>query len=398
MNRLKFPLILLILPLVATPTRAGETYRVSNTEGFNRAVGAAKPGDRILVNPGDYGNNFHFRGIHGTVDNPITIAAANPNRPPRLVGKNSPLHFSGASYLELRDLVITGCSDNGLSIDDDDNPDKPAHHITLRNLRIQDVGPKGNVDGIKLSGLDDFELVNCTVERWGSSGSAVDMVGCHRGTIVGCTFRKGGENAIQTKGGSADIAIRKCRFEDAGDRAVNIGGLTGNDAFRPPLKTFPANGRYEAKDIVVEGCTFIRGEAAVAFVGIDGAVVRYNTIYRPEKYVIRILQERATKDGFVPSRNGVFENNVVVFRSEKWASGGVNVGADTAPTTFRFSGNLWYCEDQPGRSEPKLPVGEMNGLIGKDPQFLDPTKGDFGVGKESPARGRGAHALPNKDK
>ena len=100
----------------------------------------------------------------------------------------------------------------------------------------------------------------------------------------------------------------------------------------------------------------------------------------------------------VPSRNVVFENNVVVFRSDKWASGGVNVGEDTAPKTFRFNGNLWYCEDQPGVSEPKLPVDETNGVIGKNPQFLDPTKGDFGVSKDSPARGRGAHALPKKDK
>ena len=288
---------------------------------------------------------------------------------------------------------MTGSRENGLNLDDDNDPDKPAHHIVLRNIRVEKVGPKGNVDGIKLSGIDDFLVIGCSVQQWGSGGSAMDLVGCHRGTIVDCSFRKGGENAVQMKGGSADITVRKCLFEDAGDRAVNIGGLTANEAFRPRLANFPANGWYEAKGIVVEGCTIIRGEAAVAFVNADAAVVRYNTIYLPEKYALRILEERVGP-GFIPCRNGTFENNIVVFRSEKWADGGINIGAYTSPKTFKFIGNLWYCEDQPDRSEPKLPSPEMKGLIGMNPRFVDAAKGDFSVPADSPARGRGALALP----
>ena len=37
-----------------------------------------------------------------------------------------------------------------------------------------------------------------------------------------CTFRDGGDNAVQTKGGSADILVEKSRFENAGQRGVNI--------------------------------------------------------------------------------------------------------------------------------------------------------------------------------
>jgi hypothetical protein len=377
---------------LAAPARA-EDYRVTDTPGFNRAVPAARPGDRILLAPGDYGNNFYFSGVHGEAARPIVIAALDPKKPPRLVGPSAALHISGASYLELRDLVISGSSDNGLNIDDARNPRQPAHHITLRNIRVMDIGPKGNSDGIKLSGLDDFKLIDCTVERWGSSGSAIDMVGCHRGTIQNCSFRTGGENAVQMKGGSADITVARCRFEDCGDRAVNIGGFTGFDEFRPPLAGFPVNGRYEAKDIRVEGCTFLRGEAAVAFVNVDGAVVRYNTFYLPQKYVIRILQERVAP-GFIPCRNGVFEKNVVVFRTDKWATGGVNVGADTLAKTFKFADNVWYCEDQPGRSAPQLPAPETDGVIGQDPRFKDPAKGNFEVPADSPARGRGAAGLP----
>jgi hypothetical protein len=384
---------LLVLSLSASPALGGEIYRIDSSAGLNRAMGAARPGDRILLAPGDYESNFYFRNVHGKPREPIIITAANAAKPPRFIGKDAPLHFSGASYLELRNLVFTGSRGNALNIDDDGKPEQPSHHITLQNIHIHAIGPKGNVDGIKLTGVDDFLVIGCTIERWGSSGSAIDMVGCHRGIVQRCTFRKGGENAVQAKGGSSEITIRKCHFEDAGDRAVNIGGLTANTSFRPPLESMPAGGKYEAREIVIEGCTFVRGEAAIAFVNVDGAVARYNTIYLPEKYAIRILQERADPQ-FLASRNGLFENNIVVFRSSKWADGGINIGPGTAPKTFRFRGNLWYCEDQPGRSEPKLPVMETDGVVGKDPQLVDPAASDFAARDDGPAKGRGAHALP----
>src|SRR6185436_17236812 len=123
---------------------------------------------------------------------------------------------------------------------------------------------------------------------------------------------------------------------------------TGLQFFRPKPQG------YEARAIRVEGNTFIGSDAPVAFVGVDGAVVRFNTIYRPHKWALRILQETHAP-GFVPSRGGVFEDNVVVFRLEGWIEGGVNIGPGTAPATFRFARNAWYCEDRPERSRPSLP-------------------------------------------
>jgi hypothetical protein len=388
----------IVLVLIAGSLSAQEAKQVSNSRGLEVAVALARPGATILVHPGDYFADMNFRDVHGTVREPITIAAADPKKPPRFLGRREPLRFTRCSHLELENLLIEGAADNGLNIDDGDDPDKPTHHITFRNITVRDIGPKGNHDSFKLSGIDDFRVENCTFERWGSGeGSAIDMVGCHRGTIAGCTFRQGGANAVQMKGGSSDIVIRKCRFEDAGERALNLGGSSDDAFFRPPLKAMPEKGKYETKNITVEGCTFVGGEAAVAFVGVDGAVVRYNTIYRPTMFALRILQEKRDA-GFVPCRNGVFERNIVVFRSGSWVDGGVNVGPDTDPKSFKFAENLWYCEDKPEQSAPQLPTVEKDGVIGKNPLFKDPAKGDFGVGPDSPARDIGAHALPNKAK
>ena len=57
--------------------------------------------------------------------------------------------------------------------------------------------------------------------------------------------------------------------------------------------------------------------SAIAFVGCDGALVQHNTIYRPTRWPLRILQEN-TDPRFVPSRKGVFRNNLVAFRAAKF--------------------------------------------------------------------------------
>lgn len=366
-----------------------QAIRVSSLAQLRQALAAARPGTTILIEPGEYPGGIQFSNLKGSEGKPIVIAGADPSKPPKFVGNNTGIQFSSVAWLELRDIEIRGAAYNGLNIDDGGTSTSPSHHITLKNISVSDL-PKGNHDGIKLSGIDNFRVENCTIERWG--GSAIDMVGCHQGVISGCTFRTGGDDGVQCKGGTSQIKIQKCRFEQPGQRGVNVGGSTGLQFFRPAVDRMPANGKYEAKEITVEGNTFVGGVAPIAFVGMDGSTIRFNTIYHPERWAIRILQETRV-DGFVPSRNGVFEDNLVVFRSDAWFSGGVNVGDATAPTTFRFDRNFWYCSDQPNRSKPTLPTPERNGIYGQDPLLKDPTKGDFGVKAGSPAARVGAHAF-----
>jgi len=306
-------------------------------------------------------------------------------------GGNEVIKLSNCGYLELRDLVIEGAFDNGINIDDKDPSHPPSHDVVLRGLVLRNIGHGGNNDAIKLSGVDRFRVENCVIEGWGANGSAIDIVGCHDGVIEGCTFRRKNEgiNGIEVKGGCRNIVIRRCRFESAGDRAVQIGGITGRIFFRPPP---PEKDACEARDITVEGCTFIGSEAPIAFVGSDGCVARFNTIYHPGKWVLRILQESVGPE-FVPCRGGQFTDNLIVFRAASLQTT-VNIGEGTAPETFRFARNFWYCSDQPTRSQPRLPTAEEGAVIGADPLLIDPEHGDLNVKPESPAKNFGAHALP----
>ena len=360
---------------------------VSSVGDLRRAAADAKLGATILIAPGEYVGGVFLKGLHGAAGRPIVIAGQSRDNPPRFVG-GSGFQISGASHLVVRDLQIVDTRANGLNIDDAGNPATPSRQITIERVAVRGT-PKGNYDGIKLSGVQQFRVVACRVERWG--GSAVDMVGCHDGVIETCTFRDGGDSAVQAKGGSSQITVRACRFVEYGARGVNIGGNTGLEFFRPPVKTMPPNGRYEARAIRVEGNTFVGGGAPIAFVGVDGATVRFNTIYTPDRWAIRILQETRA-EGFVPCRNGAFEDNLVVFRIDRWASGGVNIGDGTAAHTFRFARNFWYCIDDPARSTPRLPTPEVGGVYGVDPRITVDESGAVTVAPTSPARGVGAHA------
>jgi hypothetical protein len=331
---------------------------VSTDDALRRAVREAKPGDTIKIAPGTYQGGV-FGSPKGTKDRRITIEAADPKGPPLIRGGTNCVHLAGAAYVTVRNLKLAGASGNGLNVDDG-GTETPARGVVIEGLHVEDIGPKGNCDGIKLSGLVEFAVRDCTVTGWG--GNAIDLVGCSEGVIEKCIIRgKDGfapSTGPQMKGGSSKVTVRHCLFDNAAGRAINAGGSTGMQYFRPK------DASYEAKDITIEHNLFLGGESPVAFVGIDGGIFRNNSIINPGKWVMRILQE--TKgDRFAPSRNVTFEKNLIVYTRAVRTT--VNIGPDTAPETFKFADNWWYCSDAPTQ-RPQLPAEEKNGIYGKDPK------------------------------
>ena len=383
-----------LLFIVCVSSLSAADITVGNSTELRRAVSQAVPGTRILLSAGEFTGGLHFSNLRGESNQPIVLAAADVTRPPTIRGGGNGIHLSDAAFVELHDLTFVGWSANGVSIDDAGSFDSPARGVVLRGLTITNAGLAGNRDGIKLSGVDDFRVENCRVAGWGiGGGSGIDMVGCHRGLIVSNVFRhtdSAGSTGVQCKGGTTGVTIQRNRFENAGGRGVNIGGSTGRPYFRPPLTA--GEEHFEARNIRVEGNTFLGGGAAVAFVGVDGAVVRFNTIYRPHRWALRILQETSAPD-FIRCRNGEFTDNLVVFHSSQWSEGGVNIGGNTASQTFKFARNWWYCLDAPNRSQPRLPSREVDGVYGTPVEFRDAANGDVQLATQSPARNAGAGAF-----
>ncbi|TET37264.1 MAG: hypothetical protein E3J72_06380 [Planctomycetota bacterium] len=348
---------------------------------LTKALTVAVPGDKVILSAEVHSGGIYRQDVKGTAGAPIMITG-DPGGGTVIDGGTNCIQLSDAEYVVIQDIEMRNATGNGLNIDDGGTFDTPAHHIVFRRLFIHDIGSDGNQDGMKLSGLDYFLIDNCEIARCGGnmSGSLIDMVGCHHGQIRGNNLHEGSGNAVQAKGATEDIYIWRNRFEAAGARALNLGGSTGLAYFRPQ------GADYEARNLTVVANVFISCEAPICYVGCDGALVANNTIYLPNHWVIRILQETVT--GFIPCRNGKFINNIIVFNNADLSTY-CNVGPDTAPDTFTFSNNLWFSLDSPGFTGPTLPVAETDSIYQQDPGFANAGAGDFHIGSGSPAAGAG---------
>ncbi len=340
----------------ATVTTAAEVI-VHSAQELSVAVRDLKVGTTLKIAPGDYPGGHHVSGVEN-----LTIEALDAKQPPLFKGGTNGWQFSRCQGLTLRHLRVSGQTGNGLNLDDGGDLSHPVTGITIEHVEISDIGPAGNHDGIKCSGLDELTIRECTISGWGGQG--IDFVGCHRSQITGCRFiGKEGFTAtagIQLKGGTSDVTVEKCHFTNAGERPLNVGGSTGLAYFRPQATAYEARA-ITVRDNVIEG-----SPCAAAFVGVDGAEFTSNTILFPQKWIFRILQE--TRDaGFAPCRNVLLHDNRIVFRRAQVQSE-INMGPDTAPETFRFEKNRWFAEDRPSSSKPKLPTEEKEGVYGTDPR------------------------------
>jgi hypothetical protein len=344
-----------LICLQAASLSAGDVT-VRDDASLAAALAGLTPGTCVKVAPGDYKGGHHVSGVDD-----LTIEALDPARPPHFRGGKTAFQFTRCQRLKLQHLKISGQEINGLNLDDGGQRDRPVQGVTLAGLEVSDIGPSGNHDAIKCSGLEGLTIRDCLVSGWGGQG--IDFVGCHRSVITGCRFTgKLGFSAsagIQLKGGTSEVVVEKCWFKEAGERPVNVGGSTGLEFFRP------AGAVWEAKDLTVQDCVIEGSLCAAAFVGVDGAVFRRNTILHPGRWVFRILQE-TTAPGFVPCRRVSITDNKITFRRSQVRTE-VNIGAGTEPSTFSFSRNHWFAEDDPGHSRPQLPVPETDGVYGTKP-------------------------------
>ena len=342
---MNFPSTVLIFSATLLLCASARTLEVGTGKQFARvqhAAAQAQPGDTILIRAGVYGGGDYISELQGSANAWITIRAAT-GESVIFRGGSQAMHLSDPAYLRIEGLVFEQQTANGVNIDDAGTFDTPAHHLIIENCEWRSINATGNNDELKLSGLDDFIIRNCRFANGSTGGSLVDMVGCHRGVFERNVFENGGSNCIQAKGGSSNIRIEGNRFLNGGQRAINIGGSTGLEFFRPQ------GINYEAKSIEVYSNIFVGSQASIAFVGAVECKVINNTIIRPTRWAARILQE-TTAPSFLPCGNNEFRNNIIVYGNTGTVA--INVGANTAPETFSFSNNLWFNPDNASWSGP----------------------------------------------
>lgn len=370
----------------------GNGTQANPYQTINRALQGVQPGDAIRMLPGTYAGGTSIGNLAGTSNAPIWLGGVPGQARPLINGGETAIQLSRVRYVIVENIEVNGATVNGINCDDgvDYVNSNATRHVVFRNLSIHDIGTGGNNDGLKLSGVNDYFVLDCEFARMSAGGSGIDHVGCHGGIIARNKFTDAGSDAIQCKGGSEDIEIRWNTFTNGGARAINIGGSTGFPYFRPPLNTNALN--YEARNIRVMANLFRGADTPVAFVGAVDSLVANNTIVQPTRWLLRILQETVSSGGytFQPCRQNRFVNNLVYFDRSQ-INTHLNIGANTDAASFHFANNLWYAFDAPARSQPTLPAPETNGIYGLNPQFRNASEGDFSLSPASPAAGKGVN-------
>ena len=367
--------IYLPLSAITRHVGAGQTYT-----SLTQAIEVTIPGDTIMIHGGTYSGGLSMVNLQGTAAHWISIISA-PSERVIFKGGATAWHMTDAAYVQVKGIIFQQQTANGFNVDDGGTYDTPSHHIVFDSCTFRNIKGRGNNDLLKMSGVDYFGIRNCTFLDGSPGGSGIDLVGCHEGLISGNRFENQGANSVQVKGGSKNIRVENNFFKNGGQRALNLGGSTGLQFFRP------VDARYEAAGLKVYNNIFIGSDAPIAYVGCIQTEVINNTIYLPQKWVIRILQETVDDSRFYPCGNNSFRNNII-YRDSK-VSSDCNVGSNTNPQSFRFSDNLWYHSQNSAWTGPILPVTDVNRMIGKDPLFNDAPSDDFTLKKLSPAVGKG---------
>jgi hypothetical protein len=373
---------LLIALLLATgyPVSAG-TLHVGPGQGYASLESAAQgalPGDTILFHGGVYSGGEYVFGLQGETDAWIWILAA-PGDSVIIRGGATAWQLSDPAYVHIEGFVFEGQTANGVNIDDGGDYSTPAHDLRITGCTFRDMEASGNNDLLKLSGLDLFQIRGCVFRNGSEGGSGIDMVGCHRGTIEENKFEHMGSNSIQAKGGTEQITIARNFFSDGGSRTLNLGGSTGLQYFRP------IDAPFEAAHLSVHANLFLGSDAPIAYVGCVNVEVVNNTIFKPETWVVRILQETVDAARFLECGDNTFRNNIVYLGDIRTET---NVGPNTRPESFTYADNLWYNYQDSSWSGPSIPVADPTMILGSDPLFADTLSRDFRLLAGSPAIGR----------
>jgi hypothetical protein len=347
---------------------------------LSQALAVIISGDTIMIHKGTYAGGESIVKVQGTSAKWIYIISA-PYETVIFDGGINAWQMTDAAYVHIKGIIFQHQTGNGLNIDDGGSYNTPSHHIIIDSCIFRNIRAAGNNDLLKMSGVNYFEIRNCFFLNGSPGGSGIDMVGCHEGLIKDSRFENQGSNSIQAKGGSKNVRIENNFFKNGGQRTLNLGGATNLGLFRP------IDASYEAAAIKVYSNIFIGSDAPIAFVGCIETEVVNNTIYLPKKWVIRILQETVDTSRFYPCGKNSFKNNIVYHDSQ--VSVDCNIGVNTDPQSFSFSGNLWYHSKNIAWKGPVLPIKDTNSIIGKDPLFNNANSDDFKLKQSSLAKGKG---------
>ena len=272
------------LCLLSGMTSAAD-YRAA-PDDYREAVRRLQPGDRLLLEPGDYRQGLPLHNLSGHSGRPISIQAADPLRMPRFIarpGANT-VSLVNVRYLELRYLELDGRNVRVDAIKAEGHS-RFADFITLEHLSIHDHAASQQNVGISTKcPTFGWAVRNNHIERVGTGMYFGDSDGSD--PFVGGVIE--GNRITHTLGYNLQIKHQKSRPAEYADRYDTVirynefskqGALPGPQA-RPNvlLGHFPLTGAGSGDRYLVYGNLFLHNPSE-ALLQAEGQVGVYDNVF-----------------------------------------------------------------------------------------------------------------------
>ena len=283
-------------------------------DDYREQLRRLQPGDRLLLEPGDYRQGLPLHKLSGRADRPIVIEAANPLAPPRFIarpGANT-VSLVNVRYLVLRHLELDG---RNLPVDavKAEGHSRFADFITLEHLSIHDHAASQQNVGIS---------TKCPALGWVIRNNRIERVGTgmYFGDSDGSDPFVGGvieaNHVSHTLGYNLQIKHQKARPSDISERydtVIRYNLFSRQDALPGPqarpnvlLGHFPLTGAGSEDRYLVYGNLFLSNPTEALFQA-EGRVALYDNVFINDSGdAIRIQPHND-----VPRDMAIFSNTVL---------------------------------------------------------------------------------------
>lgn len=374
-----------VAPLGSGVDGTGET-EANPVRGLQRAVDAARPGDRLLLLPGEYREPVRIRQGGLTLESQqrhaarIVVGMVDESRDSSAVQIDP-----GAHGTRLIGLDISGGYYYGVSLEtrwDWGTADRSgATRVVLSQLRVHHTGR----DGIKLKPLCDDVLIERTEishtgQRDDSNSEGIDNVNASRMVVQDSWIHDIATTGLYFKGGARDVVVQRNLVERTGIGRERSGGgiLVGFDT-SPEFFSTGTNPQYhEAIDaVVVNNIVRDTAHAGIGVFATDGARIEHNTLDgvatqgQAALHFGLSLQDYEAGAGRPPSRRVQFVGNWVRSAHPQAAALEIRHAVEPQPvgTISAYTGmptsdrNAWWALQGEPRFSDRRPASALDAVV-----------------------------------
>ncbi len=270
---------------VLAATAAAVDYR-ADAENYRDHLRRLQPGDRLLLEPGDYRRGLPLSNLSGSTAQPIIIEAFDPATPPRFIARPG---ANTVSLVDVRHLVLRHLEFDGRNLPVDaikaEGHSRHADFITLENLYIHDHAASQQNVGIS---------TKCPAFGWVVMGNRIERVGTGMyfgdsdGSDPFMSGRIEGNHVSDTLGYNLQIKHQKMRpaeYADRYDTVIRYNVFSKKDTVPGPLARpnvllghLPLSGPGSEDRYLVYGNLFLDNPSE-ALLQAEGRVAVYDNVF-----------------------------------------------------------------------------------------------------------------------